>query len=669
MAAGIKAPASAAGWTLDLFNALGMKAFTTTLIGFMSTCVAYGFNYLVSRYPSEANNIAARIMNEWQKASGAWVLFAKNYMEQLTGKTFTDEMMESLIGNKMKLTAHEIADGIGKEFLTPMLGMIMPGTPDWDKIRADANLPETTQYAPVEILNPSDGLLGAERFLGVNLQFQLQAWMLHFIGDTMSMGNMKSLKDLPNAISWSYGIGWLSWLVMGTPFQITIADPLRKLLNMLYRPTNLTVAQTIDAWNAGYVNDDELWKVMREAGYQDYLIPVLVNQGTQRIPTGTLHDGYLLGRFDWATVASELKRTGYNAERIGWLKTVWELERHDDLLKKWVTESIDSFEKGFIDEETLRSALTSAGWEDVETGNPIDLQVLISRQKRMKQSQFTKAEMKELWAQGIITEEDLKVYLTRIGVTETNADLLIDLWGAGLIERDVMNLYMKGIIGPEKALTYLNKLDIQRADGLVLISLWDKQLALKGAPRPHPLTKYELREFLAADKIATPDAVTGLENIGYSKDDARNLVSIWRGVTQTEIDKLQDRIDELENPKPPTLTRTEVKQLFDKGLMNLQAVYNGLLDKGYIDADALLLTQLYTEATVEQIKGLTPYVSPGAVSRDLTVTEIKMLYENGAPGFDTLGALARMKGVGYSEADALLLIALWLPWYPPEETP
>jgi len=668
------------------------------------------FNAKMRAFPREAANMADRIAAIYFKASNPWVMFANSYMKQLTGKEFPASTLDKMMDKGSSETASAMSQALGQEYLAPMLNMIMPRTVDFDQIRKARGGEFELEHSGDRILDPVDGLIGAERFLGVNLQFQLQAWMLHFIGDTVSMGSMKSLKDLPNAISWSYGVGWLSWLVMGTPFQLTIADPLRKLLNMLYRPTELTVAQVIDAFNSGYVTWDYLRRVMREAGYQDEIIPVLVNQGTTRMPTGVMHDAYLANRMRWDTVAGELQRMGYNQEKIQYYiggeidgngklvagnrtsddrtPGIWELERHDKLLESWAKECVDSYESGFLTFDEFYTSLKAAGWEDVELTRPVSgsirkmfdryglsnvdrvgpiaLQALISLQKREKKSQLTKTEIRDMWTQGITTDESTDIYLRRLGMTDTNIALLKDLWGAGLIERDVMNLYKKKIIDPSKAVAYLNKLGIQQPDAILLIKLWDNQLAAAGEARASRLTKYDIRMLLAAGKLSVPDSVQGLVNLGYSLDIARDIVNIWRGVTQTEIDKLQARIDALEAPGPPTLTRSEVKQLFDKGLMTLEKVYKYLKDAGYLEKDALLLTQLYTGVSADMIKSLPSYTSPGAAPRALTVTEIKMLYEAGAPGFDTSGALTRMKGIGYSEADATLLIALWLPWSPPE---
>ena len=403
------------------------------LVTAFSMMTMWQFNTLLRRYPQEASNMASRILKLYYDASGAWVTFASSYMEQLTGHKIDPKVIKSLIGKDINLTAKEVSEGIGKEFLTPMLNMIMPGTPDWDKIRRDAKLSSSPQYAQIKNLNPSDGLLGAERFLGVNLQFQLQAWMLHFIGDTVSMGAMKSLKDLPNAISWSYGIGWLSWLVMGTPFRVAIAEPLEKLLNMIYRQKDLTVAQAIDAFNSGYIDSNQYWRIMREAGYEDADVVILKDQGTTRIPAMTLKELLLTNRKVQSEVEAELKRQGYDSKRIESLITHWKHDRADKLINKWASECIDAYEKGLINEEKLREALKAAGYEDIELGKPIDLQVQISNLKReqtikAEKGKFTKAELRALYIDNLITRNRAVNELIAMHYTTDDAHLLILNW-------------------------------------------------------------------------------------------------------------------------------------------------------------------------------------------------------------------------------------------------
>jgi len=405
------------------------KAFVfRPLITAFSAITMYVFNSLLRRYPEEAAKMAARISKIYFEASNKWVAFASAYMKQLVDKEFPEPMLKDMIGGNINKTAKQMAQDLGREFLHPMFNMILPGTSDWRLYRKERGFPKKGPKPHDRVLEPYDGVLGAERFLGINLQFQLQAWMLHFIGDTVSMGSMKSLKDLPNAISWSYGVGWLSWLVMGTPFRFTIADPLERYLNTIFRTKDLTPPQAIDAYNSGYITPEYFWRVMREFGYEEDLVPILRDQGATKLPMTLLREHYLHGRINKSEVILELKRLGYTEGRINHIIYSWNRTRTDKITERWAEECIDAYEKGLMSEEDLREALKAAGWEDVETGNPIDLQIKTSNLVREQAGRFTKAEIRALHREHLISRQEAKDYLEAMGYPEDRAELLVLYW-------------------------------------------------------------------------------------------------------------------------------------------------------------------------------------------------------------------------------------------------
>ncbi len=140
---------------------------------------------VVMTHPEVAMRIVEKIAEVAYTPPAAWAEFVDSYVEQMTGETID---IESLMKQGVRVGGRQVMEKLGEAFLTPMLGLILPEPP----------------------LDFYKGVDTAERFLGVNLQFQLNAWLLHLVGDIVSLGKLKSLKDLPNAISWSYGIGWLS---------------------------------------------------------------------------------------------------------------------------------------------------------------------------------------------------------------------------------------------------------------------------------------------------------------------------------------------------------------------------------------------------------------------------------------------------------------------------
>jgi len=611
---------------------LGRSFIFRPIITAFSAISMYVFNSVLRRYPEEAAKMAARISNIYFSASNKWVAFASSYMKQLTGKEFPADKMKEMIGGDVNKTAKQMAQSLGHEFLGPMFNMIMPGTGEWDKYRQERGFPKSKPYTHDRVLNPSDGLLGAERFLGINLQFQLQAWMLHFIGDTVSMGSMKSLKDLPNAISWSYGVGWLSWLVMGTPFRFTIADPLERLLNTIFRTKELSPAQVIDAYNSGYVTPEYFWRTMREAGYEEDLIYILHSQGSTKIPTGTLKDLYLHNRVSDKIAREELKLSGYTDTRIARMMQDWKLDRYDKLMEKLAGEAIDSYEKGQISEADLAKVLETVGWEDIEEGNPIDLQIQISNLKRAQSGIFTKAELRQLYSKNLITDQRVKESLEAMGYSKSDAELLY--------------LYWFGLYHP-------------------------KEPVIK-PPEPKRLSKSEIRALFDAGLLTVDRAREKLSELNYSINDINNLITLWEGKKAEVIEALEAKIEELEEPEARVLSKSEIQAAWAAGLITLQDYYDNLIKLNYTESDAMRLTRASTGASEEMVKGLIPYTEPAKPpeAKKLSKSEVKALYESGIMTLEEAGL--RLGQIGYTDEDASSIISLWTPRIegpPTEEIP
>jgi len=172
------------------------KSILNPIAAVVSVLSMMAFHGVTSLYPGRAADLMRTIADIYFTPPPEWAGFVSGYMERLTGDKID---ITDIIYQGFGKGSGGAIEAIGHKFLHPMLNLIQPKKSK---------------------ITPDDGVIGAERFLGTNLQFQIGAWLLHLIGDTVSFGALKSLKDLPNALSWSFGIGWLSWLVMGTPFRI-----------------------------------------------------------------------------------------------------------------------------------------------------------------------------------------------------------------------------------------------------------------------------------------------------------------------------------------------------------------------------------------------------------------------------------------------------------------
>jgi len=363
-----------AGFFINLAKNWILKPLATVF----SVVFMYSFHALVKASPGRAFDLMKRISSAYYTPPEEWAGFIAQYMEQMTGgKISIEDIVKAGAGG----SGRQAMEILGETFLKPMLGMIMPEPP----------------------VKPEDGIDAAERYLGMNLQFQMSAWFLHVLGDMMSFGIFKSLKDLPNAISWSFGLGWLSWLVMGTPFRYAIQDPLDWHFKRVYKPTRLTVSQAIEAWQKGLMTSADLVAELRWAGYNDANIEHLVNISKKEISESVLTKLYQEHLITDTELEREIKGKGYSDTFAALISELHLKDREIDQRNKLLSQLEDLYVRGVLDDAVLRDAYRRANWNDREA----DIAIERLNAEKVKRSQLSDTDIanaveKDLlaWAEG-----------------------------------------------------------------------------------------------------------------------------------------------------------------------------------------------------------------------------------------------------------------------------
>jgi len=321
------------------------------------------FRALTHRFPKEADRLFRFITAEFFNTEGAWVPFVAEYIESITGQKIDVKKIVEGVG---VLGQYEILNALGEAFWGPMMDIFKPG-----------------QTGPIP---PSHGVFAARRFLAANMEFQLGAWLLHFISDTMTFGSLKSLKDLPNAISWSYGLGWLGWMVLGVPFRFFITRPLEWYYNRLYRMEQPSPTQLVRWWVAGEITDEDLDEWMKRLGWQDKFQRAMVRAARDNVPLTALRDVWLWDKEQHTGIWGYLKNRGFFEDEILFLTSYWEEEREKRLWEEQAQEYARGYVEGVpnIDESEVRSAFKLAGYSEEEIS--IIMTTLDARRLRRRHS-------------------------------------------------------------------------------------------------------------------------------------------------------------------------------------------------------------------------------------------------------------------------------------------
>ncbi len=386
-----------AKWLLALTPAGVLKhirVLFATMVGYLAMWALRGF---IMVHPEVAYKILAKITKYYYTPPRVWAAFINEYMRQMTGSEIS---MEDLTRYGAAAGGASVMQNFGAAFLKPMLNLIMPDPP----------------------MTFEKGMNAANRFLGVNLTFQINAWLLHLVGDVVSLGKLKSLKDLPNAISWSYGIGWLSWLVMGTPFRLGISDPLEHGFNKVYTPALLTRTDAIRAWMAGWLSQKDMQDELLQAGFNPEKIALMVKLVEKELSDGDLKTLWQERVIDQTDIEDELAIRGYGKERRGYISL---LLRKDRVLK-WRNKVLDSvmdlFVLGEMTETECRGYLEVLKYEDEEKKLIIDFCIL----EKAKKTTPSDAEIKRALTQDRITYGEARGMLERRGWDARWADIILE---------------------------------------------------------------------------------------------------------------------------------------------------------------------------------------------------------------------------------------------------
>jgi len=372
-----------------------VRGWPASIVGYLAMWALRG---LFIAHPEVAYRICNKIAKYFYTPHPMWAGFVQSYVKQMTGVEID---MSQLTKLGAAVGGREVIETLGEIFLRPMLGLIMPEPP----------------------LNFEKGLDTAERYLGVNLQFQLNAWLLHLLGDVITLGKLKSLKDLPNAISWSYGLGWLSWLILGEPFRITTVEPLKKGLNAIYQPELLTPSEAIKAWFAGFIDTYELQEELKQHGYNIERMNILVNLAEKEFTDADLKTLYQEGVITEDDVEREFQIRGYGPWRRRYLTQLITKARTLKLRDKLLDRAMDLYVLGKITEAQLRNYLELANYNPQEQQLVIDLLNL----EKAKKATPTDSEIKKAFEKGYISYAEAKSMLLDRGWDERWADIILDV--------------------------------------------------------------------------------------------------------------------------------------------------------------------------------------------------------------------------------------------------
>jgi hypothetical protein len=598
----------------------------------------------------------------------------ERYEALVSGESDTDiseQLANMLRGIFSNPGAKEIAETLGTVVTEPVLTLF-------------------EQYAGRDDVDPKEF---ARAFHGLMIGLNISGGLADTLFETATGGQVEGVGRLLQSVYWSLGLGFLGWQTLAPLLSSGLQPGLERYYRKLYRPNRFSASDLRDLYALGKISRAQLEEEARFLGWRDGDVNQWIELAFRTLTQGdvwqALHEGYISE--DEATI--RLRVLGYDPDDIPLLFKLNPKPQTSDVKDFTASTARQGYRERILSETDLRGILSDLKYSTREIDVIVSLEDLkISND----QKSLTLSQLKAAWTENIITDAEVTHWLAEEGFGSEEAGLLLETWKAELepVFRKlnigtITAAYVEAIIDRVSAKNKLMAVGLTDEDATLTLNLTEARNpdAFGAAPPPLPreLTPGTLSQLVVAGLLTPEDMKARLLDLNFTEADADLLSEAarlraggadrqlpQRSIERAYLAGVIDRdtsaallidlgfttetaniiLDTVENENPEVfsanpedrlkqLTPGVLEDLVIAGLITPEEMNARLVDLGYSEADAALLTERAVQFTQEPVRVLNQSI-------------IERAYLVGV--LDRAGALAKLESIDFSPEDATQIL-------------
>lgn len=321
----------------------------------------------------------------------------------------------------------------------------------------------------------------AGKFVGLNLLLGVNSWIYEMLGETLSIGHLRSIGRLPLAVTYSLGLNRLTRFYLQGFITTMVGDPLKEAALEAMLPNKLTEGQVIDMALQGASTLEEYKDSMHRLGFDDDTAAKLLNLKKKHYSEKELKQLLDYGLITEELFREGLKHLGYVEDQLDVIYPFLAFSRVYHYSEESAKEALVLYENGKLDADRVTAILKLAFWQEIEIEAALQFADLKKLRNTLDVAQILEAHKYKLMSDG-----DVISRLEHVGYSESDAQILLNIekskeapkpvkfhmvGSKPLSEAQILSAYQQGIFDLNKTVSYLQEWGLTQEDINVLLAL------------------------------------------------------------------------------------------------------------------------------------------------------------------------------------------------------
>ncbi len=141
-------------------------------------------------------------------------------------------------------------------------------------------------FYPTGPVSYEEARMNAIEFFTLTGDFNAIATIFDILGDIQVLGTKlpgRAIGNFIRNISWTFGLGWMTWVVMSPVLRVSIAEPMEAEMRRITRPKGWTETDVRELYEFGIDKLEDHVKHLAEQGYSDDKIEKLLEITRKRV--------------------------------------------------------------------------------------------------------------------------------------------------------------------------------------------------------------------------------------------------------------------------------------------------------------------------------------------------------------------------------------------------